>query len=374
MEEDYYDILGVKKDATENEIKKSYYKLAREFHPDKAPEDKKEEYTQKFQKIGEAYEVLSDKEKRQTYDAVGKDGLKGGMGPGMNPFDIFEDIFGGGGFSFPGMGGMGGMGGMPGMKHKRRGKSGPNKNQETVYPLNVTLKDIYVGSKKKLKVSKKVIVNKETKEIIKENLETTWNKCTQCDGHGAVMEIRQMGPMISQTQKQCNACQGNGSTLKDGYIVGDFSEVLEIQIPKGVQHGYPYRVPDAGNCAPGTLPGDLVIVFHVNGTQENFSRHNDSNDMIYKKSILLSEALTGFSFKIKTFDDRTLFVTSTNIIKPGDLKTIKNEGIDGGNLIIQFKIIFPDSLSNTKKKELLKALPINELPDKKTNGDIAYQI
>lgn len=359
MEEDYYDILGIKKDASESEIKKEYYKLARKFHPDKAPPDKKEEYTKKFQKIGEAYEVLSDQEKRQIYDSVGKDGLKnGGMNPGMNPFDIFGDLFGGG-FNMPGM---------------RREQRGPVKNTETIFPLNVSLKDVYMGIKKKLKISRKVIINKETKEVIKDNLESTWTKCDKCRGQGMVMEMRQMGPMITQMQRPCNECNGNGSSLKNNYSIGDASEILEIQIQKGTQDGSHQIFQGLGNCAPGVLPGDLVIVFKVNDKQDNFARNQNSNDLIYKKTILLSEAICGASFKIKTLDDRSLFVTCNDVVKPGDLKIIKGEGINGANLIIQFKIDFPDSVSNNKKKELLKHLPINDKQDKKLDDDVVYTL
>lgn len=366
MEEDYYKILGVKKNASENDIKKEYYKLARLYHPDKAPADKKDEYTQKFQKIGEAYEVLSDKEKRDIYDSVGKEGLQGGMKTGMNPFDIFGDLFGNNpGNPFSNFG-----------NPFSRTKKGPSKNKETIYNLSVSLKDIYNGAKKKLKISKKVIIFKETKEIVDDHLESTWIKCNKCFGQGFAMDIRQFGNMMTQSQKPCSNCQTSGYELKDDYDLADHTETLEIEIPKGIQNGYHKIIPDAGNYSPGSLPGDLIIVFQVKDSYENFTR-GDNNNLIYKKNILLSEALTGFSFTIDTMDSRTLFITSSNIIRPGDVRMIKGEGLtkgsDKGNLIVQFKIIFPDSLPGNKKKELLKILPINENPDKKT-GDAYYQI
>ena len=231
MDEDYYNILGVKKDANDNEIKKAYYKLAREFHPDKAPDDKKEEYTKKFQRIQEANEVLSDERKRQIYDAVGKEGLQGGGGgrgqPDMN--DIFGNFgnFGNFGDIFGNMFNQGGMGG----RNKRQ--AGPQKSKEIVFPLKVSLKDIYIGTKKKLKITKQVILNKETKEVVTKDLEKTWNSCAACGGHGLVTQVIQMGNMITQTQRPCDKCKGNGSSLKDEYMTGEFSEIIEVSIPKG---------------------------------------------------------------------------------------------------------------------------------------------
>jgi len=192
----YYEVLGVSKNATSSEIKKAYHKLARQNHPDKFPEGEREQATKKFQKIGEAYEVLSDEEKRRIYDVSGEEGLKGGMPTDVDPFEMFASMFGGHN---------------PFSQNNREPQI--QKNKETVFHLKVSLKDVYTGRKKKLKVTKKVIVSKESKDVIEDNLERTWSKCNSCKGQGSVMEMRQMGNMITQTQRMCNSCSGKGFEL-----------------------------------------------------------------------------------------------------------------------------------------------------------------
>ena len=362
--DDYYEILGVSKDATENDIKKSYYKLAREFHPDKAPSDKKEEYTKRFAKINEANEVLSDANKRQIYDQVGVEGLSADRNPfsqnGMNPFDMFPDIFGQ----------MFGQG-------QARGRSRSNqsrKNKETIFQLKVSLVDAYKGTTKKLKITKTVVANKETKEPVDlKDLESTWSKCKKCEGEGQVVEIRQLGNMIQQTQRGCDKCSAKGVILKDKYMILEVTETLEIDVKKCVQDSEHIILEGGGNTTVGCLPGDLIIVFQVNDKHDLFKRHN--NDLIYHHKILLSDALCGFSFKIKTLDDRTLFITCSDIIKPGSNKIIKGEGIKGADLKIEFEIIFPSQVFHKdKKRELLKLLPVPEKKVNKGNSDIEYKI
>ena len=214
----YYEVLGVSKNATSSEIKKAYHKLARQNHPDKFPEGEREEATKKFQKIGEAYEVLSDEEKRKIYDVSGEEGLKGGMPGNVDPFEMFASMFGGNfGFS---------------TNNNREVRI--QKNKETVFYLKVSLKDVYTGRKKKLKVTKKAIVSKETKEAVENNLERTWSKCSSCQGQGAIMEMRQMGNMITQTQKMCNSCSGKGFELLDEFKIEEVSQIIEVNIEKGV--------------------------------------------------------------------------------------------------------------------------------------------
>ena len=368
-DQDYYDVLQIKKDASESDIKKSYYKLAREYHPDKAPDDKKEEYTKKFQKIGEAYETLSDKEKREIYDQYGKEGLKqqGGGHPGGNPFDIFNDIFGGGN-PFGNSGNPFGNMGNRGRSNQKR------KSRESVFPLNLTLQDVYKGVTKKLKVTKNVILKNNTKEKVEtKDLESTWSTCNLCKGCGTVTEIRQFGQMIQQTQKACDKCSANGVILKEGYIVGEVSEVLEVVIPKGAKDGHQFHMENNGNCSPGTFPGDIIIILQIKDKQNGFSR--SGNDLAYTQKILLSEALCGCAFKITTLDNRILYITHSGIIKPGDYKIIKKEGINGADLKIYFDIVFPnDSLNKHEKKELLKILPKLEMKVSKDISDIEYQL
>ena len=200
-------------------------------------------------------------------------------------------------------------------------------------------------------------------------MERTWEKCSKCSGQGAVMEMRQIGPgMITQTQRACNDCSGKGYMLLDNYIIEEISEIIEINIPKGVNNNHKIRIPDQGNIIPGTYPGDLLIVISVPNSEKGFQRNG--KDLYFEKKILLTEALCGSSFKITTLDERSLYISFSSAI-PGEHKSIKNEGIDGGNLVVVFDVIFPSSLTKERKKEIKKLLPkATKLQKDKT--DISY--
>ena len=348
---DYYQILNIKKDASESEIKKSYYKLARENHPDKFPEEQREEATKKFQEIGEAYEVLSDSEKRRVYDVSGKEGLQG-MGNNVNPFDIFSMF--GQSFNF-----------------QEQMRNQTTKNKETIFPLKVSLKDAFLGKTKKLKITKKVIVSKETKEPILEDLKRTWDRCSTCQGRGCTMVTRQIMPgMFAQTQKECSDCSGKGFILLDSFLIEEMTEIIKVEVPKGVANNQQLRIPNQGNVVPGSLPGDLLIVFNVENTEKGFIRKG--SDLYFEKKILLYESLCGSSFKITHLDDRVLYVSFSSAL-PGERKNIKNEGINGGNLVIVFDVVFP-TITKDKRKELRKILPYPQDKSRKGEKDIGYQI
>ena len=185
-----YTILGVSKDATPAQLKKSYYQLAKELHPDKHPDDP--EALKKFQEVSHAYEVLSDSEKRNLYDQYGEEALQGGAP--TDATSIFEQMFGGGIFGDAFGGG------------KRRG---PQKGDDIVFNLGVTLKDLYNGITKKLKVKKRVICDKCGGKGCKGN--ATAKECSGCNGQGIKITRRQIGPgMVQQMQSHCNDCQGKG--------------------------------------------------------------------------------------------------------------------------------------------------------------------
>ena len=364
MEDDYYSILGLSKGAKESEIKKAYYKLARENHPDKSSEDQREEATKNFQKIGEAYEVLSDPEKRSIYDVAGKEGLSGGGGMNTNfdPFEMFSGMFGRSQNFSQGQ-----------REHQR------TKNKETVFPLKVSLTEVYTGKKKKLKITKKVIVNKNDKNTqIVENIEKTWKKCNECRGQGVVMEMRQLGPgFMTQTQRECNFCSAKGYTFSEEYELTEMSEIIEVEIPKGAQNNYQIRFPNQGNVIPGTYPGDLIVVFQVNNNENGYTRNQqgrNNNELIYEKKILLCEALCGSSFSLTSLDNRSLFITFSSVIIPGERKIIPREGILDANLIIIFDIVFPTSFPKEKRKEIRKLLPTPINKAIKSKEDICYDI
>jgi DnaJ family protein A protein 2 len=336
---DFYEVLGLKKGATESDIKKAYYKLARENHPDKVDADKREEATKNFQKIGEAYETLSDSEKRAIYDQYGKEGLSNSQNPVHNPFDLFSQMFGGMNFNQQ----FGQQFGEQNANNRR-----DRKNKRTVFPLKISLTDVYKGMEKKLKVTRKIVVNKTTKERINvKDYESTWKACEKCKGNGAVMEMRQMGNMITQTQKPCDKCLSRGYNFLPDFDLEEVSEILTVIIERGINNGSEIMFSNLGNASAGYLPGDLVVIVQTVDEEKGFIREH--RNLIYKKEISLADALCGVNFILKTLDGRDIPIRYDDVITPNEKRIIPKEGILGANLIIVFDVIFPTKIKNKEK-------------------------
>lgn len=365
---EYYDILGLSKTASKGEIKKAYYKLAKKYHPDKAEPNQKDEFTKKFQKIGEAYEILFDDEKRQTYDQFGKDALnQNGGRDGVNPFDIFNNIFNHGGFDFS--------------QHRHSRQANFNnsfmrkkvkKSSPVVHQVNITLEDLFNGKTLKLRITKKTIFN--SKGPVNDNLENTWSNCNQCKGTGTKTEIQQIGPgFVSQRQMPCRDCLGTGNKLKDGYYMGDSQDIVEVIISPGMDIGKDHIIESGGNCLPGTVPGDIVIAFRIK-SHPVFKLKG--NNLTMNKTILLSESLCGADFIINHLDGSNIRIKTKNVIKPGEIRTIKGLGMYDkfglrGYLSIHFDVEFPDNLLIHHKKNLIKYLPKRESDE--TNKEITNE-
>jgi len=222
-ETEYYDRLGVPPDASAGAIKKAFRKLAIQYHPDKNQGN--QDASEKFKELSEAYEILSDDEKRAKYDQFGKDAFK--EGGGMNAEDIFSSFFGGG-FGFPGF---------------REQQRGPKKTKDSVHPLGVSLEDIYNGASKKMKVTRKIICKscKGTGSISGQK-----HMCTVCNGQGRRVIVRQIGPgMITKQQMLCDECRGEGETIPSrdrcktcsGAKVTEEEKIIKVDIDKGVKEG-----------------------------------------------------------------------------------------------------------------------------------------
>lgn len=333
---DYYGELGIAKNSSDDELKKAYRKLSLKYHPDKSPDDKRDEYTKKFQIISEAYEVLSDPEKRKIYDEHGIDGLKNPPAPPMpNIFNMF-------------------------FQQKLKSK-------EIIHTINLTLRDAYMGISKKLKITKKVITHKGS--VVKDNLEKTWQTCNGCNGQGMITTIQQHGGMVFQNQQPCSKCNGLKVNLLPDYALSDFVEVIELNFAKGARDGEQHTYENQGNVYPGILPGDIIFLTKVENTLGKFTRNG--NDLNYKQEILLSEALCGGAFRITTLDDRKLFITLNDVITPNTVKTIKGEGMPGGNLVITFDIVFP-KLNDMQKQSLLEILPKSSIV--KNDNEVGIRI
>uniref|UniRef100_A0A7N8WVN0 DnaJ heat shock protein family (Hsp40) member A2b n=1 Tax=Mastacembelus armatus TaxID=205130 RepID=A0A7N8WVN0_9TELE len=313
-----YDILGVSPSASENELKKAYRKLAKEYHPDKNPDA-----GDKFKEISFAYEVLTNPEKKELYDRYGEQGLRegGGGGPGMD--DIFSHIFGGGLFGF-----MGGQG---------RGRNGGRrKGEDMVHPLKVSLEDLYNGKTTKLQLSKNVL-------------------CSACNGLISFM-CASPGEVINEKDR-CRKCEGH-KVCKE-------TKLLEVHVDKGMRHGQKITFSGEADQAPGIEPGDIVLVLQEK-EHEEFRR--DGNDLHMVQRIGLVEALCGFQITVTHLDGRQLLVKYPpgKVIEPGCIRMVKGEGMpqyrnpfEKGDLYIKFDVQFPENnwISPEKLNELECLLP-----------------
>mmetsp|Transcript_137 Transcript_137/g.466 ORF Transcript_137/g.466 Transcript_137/m.466 type:complete len:425 (+) Transcript_137:62-1336(+) len=358
--EGFYKILGVDKNASTGQIKKAYYKLAKDLHPDKNPGN--EEALKKFQELSHVYDVLSDPKKKEIYDQFGEEGLQGQGG--MDGSSIFDQVFGGGFGDMFGFGG--GRGG--------RGRGGRQKGDDIAFGLGVSLKELYNGSVRKLKVNKQVLCAKCEGRGSKS--EGATQQCGGCNGRGVRIIRHQIGPgMVQQMQSVCNDCGGKGEVIdkKDrctkckGKKTIQEPKVIEVGIEKGMREGQRITFSQEGDQAPNTTPGDIIVVVKEKEDPEcGFIRHND--DLVYKKNISLLESLTGFEFLIEHLDGRTLVIRSKpdEIIETDTVRVVPGEGMPKhknpfikGNLLIHFTVEWPKPgvLTDKQKQALSAALP-----------------
>ncbi|KAL9296930.1 hypothetical protein ACSQ67_022826 [Phaseolus vulgaris] len=346
----YYEILGVSKNASQDDLKKAYKKAAIKNHPDKGGDP------EKFKELAQAYEVLSDPEKREVYDQYGEDALKEGMGGGggHDPFDIFSSFFGGGS-PF-------GSGGSSRGRRQRRG-------EDVVHPLKVSLEDLYLGTSKKLSLSRNVICSKCTGKGSKSGASM---KCAGCQGTGMKVSIRHLGPsMIQQMQHACNECKGTGETINDrdrcplckGEKVVQEKKVLEVIVEKGMQNGQKITFPGEADEAPDTITGDIVFVLQQ---KEHPKFRRKAEDLFVEHTLSLTEALCGFQFVLTHLDSRQLLIKSNpgEVVKPDSYKAINDEGMPmyqrpfmKGKLYLHFTVEFPDFLNPEQVKALEAVLP-----------------
>ncbi|WFD06009.1 Type I HSP40 co-chaperone [Malassezia vespertilionis] len=330
---------------------RSFRKKALSLHPDKGGDP------EKFKEVTGAYEVLSDPSRREAYDRYGMDGLsEGGMGGGMDPQDLFSQLFGGGGGFFGG-------GGRP---------SGPKKGKDLVHRVKATLEDLYKGKISKLALQKHVICKSCQGRGGKDGAVRT---CNSCHGQGVRIALRQIGPMVQQTQQPCTDCNGTGEIINErdrckecrGKKVNQERKVLEVRIDKGMEDGQQITFKEEADQAPNTIPGDVIIVVDEQ-PDPRFKRK--VNDLFVDAEVDLLTALAGGKIVIEHFDNHALSVEvpAGDIIKPGDMKVLRGQGMPSyrhhemGDLYVNLKVKFPESLSADQLEALEKALPPRSLP------------
>lgn len=348
---DFYEILGVSKTASAEEIKKAYRKKAIEFHPDKNPGDKVSE--EKFKEAAEAYEVLSDDQKRQRYDQYGHAGVGGAAGGGfgggsMNMEDIFShfgDIFGG---HFGGFGGFGGS--------QRGGGQRVRRGSDLRVKVKLTLAEIATGVEKKIKVKKYVLCSHCNGAGAAHGSQPV--TCTTCNGSGRVTRVQQtiLGQM--QTASECPTCNGDGKIIKDkcSHCAGEGivreDEVITINIPAGVMEGMQLSMSGKGNAARrGGVNGDLLVLVEEEPHPELI---RDENDLIYNLLLTVPMATLGGSVEVPTVEGKVK-VTIAPGTQPGKVLRLRGKGLPSvnrygtGDLLVNVGVYIPENLSKDEK-------------------------
>ncbi|MBS1647335.1 MAG: molecular chaperone DnaJ [Bacteroidetes bacterium] len=349
---DYYEILGISRNASDDEIKKAYRKLAIKYHPDKNPNDKTAE--DKFKEAAEAYEVLSNNEKRQRYNQFGhaanassaSGGGGGHYGGGMNMDDIFSqfgDIFGGA---------------FGGGSSSARGGRRVNRGTNLRVKVKLNLQEVANGVEKKIKVSKYVACGTCKGSGAKGGAVDT---CKTCHGSGVQTQMRQTILGAMQTQTTCATCGGQGSTIKDkcntchgdGVVRGE--EIISLNIPAGVADEMQLSVSGKGNAAPrGGINGDLIVVIEEEPHEE---LKRDGHNLFYECYISFIDASLGTNIEVPTVDGKAKIKIDAGT-QAGKVLRLKGKGLPDlnsyhkGDLLVNINVWTPQSLSSEEKKIL----------------------
>ena len=374
---DYYEVLGVDKNASEEDIKKAYRKIAIKYHPDRNPGNKEAE--EKFKEAAEAYDVLHDPKKRQQYDQFGFDapGGFGGFSSGGftmdDIFSMFGSVFEGGGF-----GGFGGFGGSRGGTSQRKYRGG-----DLRLKVKLNLQEVSTGVTKKFRVKKDIACPHchGTGADAGSAPET----CSTCHGTGYTVQTKQTLFGIMQTQGPCPTCHGEGTIIKnkckecggDGVIKGE--EVVEVKIPAGVADGMVLTMQGKGNAGPHNgIAGDIQVFI---SEEENDTFIRQDNDLIYNLLLDFPTAALGGEVKIPTVEGKSLKINLEPGIQPGTTKRLRGKGLPAvqgygrgtGDIIVNISVYVPKTLSKEEKEALQKMQHSDNFKSDKSTKQSIFQ-
>lgn len=341
---DYYEILGVGKSAAKDELKKAYRKIAVKYHPDKNPDNPEAE--EKFKEAAEAYEILSDDQKRQQYDRFGHEGMRGSGGHGgggMSMDDIFSqfgDVFGG---HSPFEGFFGGGGG---------GRSSGRRGSNLRIKIKLTLDEIAHGAEKKIKVNRLVVADG-----------VSYKDCQTCGGTGQLRKVvnTMLGQMVSATT--CHSCNGSGKLIDrrppgvDNSGLQQKEEVIDIKIPGGVEEGMQLSMSGKGNNGPsGGPPGDLLIL--IEEKPDEFLKR-EGNNVVYDLHLNFVDAVLGTSVEVPTIDGKVKIKIEQGT-QSGRILRLRGKGIKdingygAGDQLIHVNVWTPKQVTKEEQEILLK--------------------
>ena len=372
---DYYEVLGVEKSASADEIKKAYRKAAIKFHPDKNPDDKSAE--DKFKEAAEAYDVLSSDDKKARYDRYGHAGMggaagggQGGYGGGMGGFsmdDIFDrfgDVFGGGFGSF-----FGGGGGSS-RATQRRGT-------DLRIKVKLTLEEVVNGVTKKLKINK--LSTCETCDGSGAKDPSSVSTCSTCKGSGSVTRVMNTMLGAMQTQSVCPTCNGEGKTITSpcaschGAGTTKKEEIVEVRIPAGVAEGMQLSVSGKGNAIKnGGVNGDLLVLIEEIPHKELI---RIDNDLVYNLSVNVADAILGGTVEIPTVESRAKIKIEAGT-EAGRVLRLRGKGVPDvngyglGDLLVIVDVYIPKSVSKTERAEIEKLRTAENFQPKKNKVNI----
>jgi len=356
VKRDYYEVLGVSKNATEDDIKKAYRRLAMKFHPD-TNKDNPKAAEEKFKQISEAYEVLIDKDKRARYDQFGHEGVSNAFRTGGFDWSDFthygdiSDIFGGSGFG----------GSIFDQFFGGRARAAPQEGRSLRYDVEITLEEAAKGIEKELRIPHSVQCEECRGVGAKAG---DYKTCPTCKGSGQVQRGQKKGYTSFVTISNCPTCRGTGRQVTKhcakcgGAGVTQATSTLQVSVPKGAEEGMRLRIRGAGEAAPnGGTPGDLYIVVHV-AEHDVFSR--EGIDLIVEASVSYTQAALGAEIHVPTLDG-TALVTIPPGTQTGTVFRLRGKGMPdmrgrgNGDQFVRVTVVTPTKLTS-EQKDLLKQL------------------